>query len=197
MPSAPLPTILAIDFETADAGADSACAIGLARVEGGRVVARASRLIRPPRPRILFTWLHGIAWEHVKGEPAFGPVWHDIRDMAEGVDYLAAHNASFDRRVLAACCEAAGLDAPALPWLCTVKLARAAWAIRPTKLPDVCARLGIDLLRHHDAGSDAEACAEIAAHAVRGGHDLASGVLGAPMRRGLRSAGPAPAGTAP
>jgi DNA polymerase-3 subunit epsilon len=41
-----------------------------------------------------------------------------------------------------------------------VRLARTTWALHPANLPTVCRRLGIDLL-HHDAGSDAEACARI------------------------------------
>ena len=41
-----------------------------------------------------------------------------------------------------------------------MQLARAQWNIRPTKLPDVCRYLGIKL-RHHEADSDAEACARI------------------------------------
>lgn len=41
-----------------------------------------------------------------------------------------------------------------------MKLARRTWGLRPAKLPDVCRHLGIGL-RHHDALSDAEACARI------------------------------------
>ena len=41
-----------------------------------------------------------------------------------------------------------------------IRLAREAWGVYPTKLPDVCRYLGIPL-RHHDAASDAEACARI------------------------------------
>lgn len=44
--------------------------------------------------------------------------------------------------------------------LCTVRLARRVWSIRPTKLPDVFRRLGLEL-DHHGALSDAEACARI------------------------------------
>ena len=44
-------TVVALDFETANERRDSACAIGLAWIEGGRVVRRASRLIRPPELR--------------------------------------------------------------------------------------------------------------------------------------------------
>ena len=151
---------VAIDFETADSAPDSACAIGMVRVEEGSIVGQVTRLIRPPRPDILFTWLHGIAWHHVKDEPVFGDVWPELSPMLQGVDFIAAHNAPFDRGVLRACCAAAGLPAPTLPFQCTVQVARKVWGIRPTKLDNVCRHLGIPL-RHHDAGSDAEACARI------------------------------------
>ena len=52
--------LVAIDFETADPGPDSACAIGLVVVEDGRVGDVRHRLIRPPRRRFRFTSLHGI-----------------------------------------------------------------------------------------------------------------------------------------
>lgn len=151
---------VAIDFETADNGSDSACAVGLVRVEGLEVVRREVVLIRPPRRRILFTGIHGITWEMVADAPPFGEAWPALAPVLEGASFLAAHCAPFDRRVLAACCAAAGLPAPALPFACTMQLARRTWNIRPTKLPDVCRRLGIGLI-HHDAGSDAEAAARI------------------------------------
>jgi DNA polymerase-3 subunit epsilon len=154
------PTFVAIDFETADAGRDSACAIGLIRVEAGRIVARESRLIRPPRRTFMFTYIHGIAWEHVAEASPFGAVWTELRGLLDGAEFLAAHNAPFDRSVLHACCAAAELEPPALPFECTVRLARRRWGIRPTTLPDVCRALDLEL-RHHDALSDAEACARI------------------------------------
>lgn len=150
----------AIDFETADTGADSACAVGLVRVEDGKVVSRVHRLIRPPRPWILYTHIHGIAWKDVAGQPGFARVWDDLRELAEGVDFLAAHNAAFDKRVLAACCAGTGHVMPAAPFVCTVQLARKQWNVRPTKLPDVARFLGLEL-KHHEALSDAGACAEI------------------------------------
>jgi DNA polymerase-3 subunit epsilon len=153
-------TFVAIDFETADNGRDSACAVALVRAEGGRITARQARLIRPPRHRFLFTHIHGITWAQVAGEPTFGEVWPTLVPLLRGVDFLAAHNASFDRSVLRACCGAAGLELPRLPWACTVKLSREQWHLHPTRLPDVCAYLGLSL-NHHDAASDAEACARI------------------------------------
>jgi DNA polymerase-3 subunit epsilon len=62
--------------------------------------------------------------------------------------------------VLETCCRTARLSAPQAPYECTVRLARKTWNLFPTKLPDVCRHLGIPL-RHHDAASDAHACARI------------------------------------
>ena len=170
--------LVAIDFETADPGPDSACALGLVAVEDGRVGAVHHRLIRPPRRRFRFTYLHGIAWEDVAGEPDFGAVWADLAPVVAGADCLVAHNAAFDRRVLEACCAAAGREAPPAPFVCTVRLARAAWGVRPTRLPDVCRHLGIALGRHHHAGSDALACARIATAALAEGHPPEAAVVG-------------------
>lgn len=161
----------AIDFETADYGADSACAVALVRVEDGRIVTRDCRLIRPPRREFVFSWLHGITWEHVAGEPTFGEVWTGMLPLVEGVDYMVAHNAPFDRGVLRACCASAGLPEPGTPFACTVRMARDVWGIYPTKLNNVCDRLGIPL-RHHQADSDAEACARIAIAALEEGYRL-------------------------
>ncbi len=173
--------ILAIDFETADAGRDSACAIGVALVEQGRVVERAYRLIRPPRPHVMFTEIHGIRWSDVANQPRFGEIWLDLADLFEAADLYAAHNAGFDRGVLHGCCNAYGLPAPERPWICTVKLSRALWDIRPTKLPNVCEHFGIEL-NHHDAMSDALACAEITCRAINGGHELGRGLLAEKQR---------------
>src|SRR5205085_735340 len=102
-------TFVAIDFETADNGADSACAVGLVRVEGLRVVRRESVLIRPPRRHILYTGIHGITWEMVADAPIFAEAWPALAPVLDWAAFLAAHNAPFDRRVLAACCAAGGL----------------------------------------------------------------------------------------
>jgi DNA polymerase III subunit epsilon len=160
-------TFVAIDFETADHGPDSACAVGLVRVEALAVVRRETLLIRPPRPWFVFTHVHGITWEMVKDAARFGDAWNSLAPLLSGASSLVAHNASFDRRVLAACCAANGLQVPDLPFLCTVQLARRHWGLKPNDLPSVCRRLGIGL-KHHDPGSDAEACARIVIAAAKG-----------------------------
>ncbi len=168
--------ILAIDFETADYGRDSACAFGLAHIVGGKIIETADYLIRPPRSEFAFSWLHGITWNDAAGEPDFKALWPDLKTHFAEVDFIAAHSASFDRGVLRACCSAHGLRAPAKPYLCTVKVARAAWDLYPAKLPDVCRHLAIEL-DHHNAASDALACAEIAVAALEDGFDVTRAVL--------------------
>jgi DNA polymerase-3 subunit epsilon len=161
-----LPPFVALDFETADYGPDSACAVALVRVNAGRIVSREARLVRPPRREFRFTYVHGLRWEDVADQPPFGDVWPSLKPLLDGAAFLAAHNARFDRGVLRACCTAAGLSVPSQPFECTMLLARHAWRLRPTTLPDVCRFLGLPL-NHHDPASDAEACARIVL-AVRG-----------------------------
>ena len=154
---------VAIDFETADPQRDSACAVGLCRVEGDAIVRREVRLIRPPRGMNRHCQnVHGITWAQVARKPPFGEVWPTLLPVLDGVKRLAAHNAAFDRSVLEKCCVAAGLKPPALPWVCTMKLAQARWP-KPhsNKLPDVCRRLGVPVGSHHEAGADAEMCARV------------------------------------
>lgn len=160
------PTFLAIDFETADYGSDSACAIGLVRVEKGRIVRKEAHLIRPPRQRMVFTYIHGLTWKDVQDAPDFGALWPRIRELFDGVEFLAAHNASFDRRVLEAVCGLHAIEPPRQEFRCTVRLARQAWGLKPARLPDVCRHLGLEL-NHHEALSDALACAEIVLRAPR------------------------------
>ena len=112
--------------------------------------------------------------------------WPGLLPLLEGAEFVAAHNAPFDRSVLRACCDRAGLETPGLPFLCTVRLARKVWGMYPTRLPDVCGRLGIPL-RHHHAGSDAEACARIVLRATREeGPSALDGLL--PVARAARGA---------
>lgn len=151
---------IALDFETADRGQDSACAIGVVCVEDEQIVHREYHLIRPPRDAFEFTYIHGIYWEDVENELDFGQLWPTLSPLIQKADFIAAHNAPFDRGVLYACCDAHGVSRPEQPFVCTVQMARKAWNLRPTKLPNVCEYLGIEL-DHHQALSDAEACAQI------------------------------------
>jgi len=158
----------AIDFETADYGRDSACSLAIVVVDGTEIVGRHHYFIRPPRQRFVFSYLHGITWEHVAAKPTFAELWPEMSKLFVGVEFVAAHNASFDKSVLLECCRVGLLPLPEFRFQCTVTLARQAWSIRPTKLPDVCRHLQIPL-QHHSAESDASACANIVIAARKAG----------------------------
>ena len=154
------PAFMAIDFETADYRSDSACAIALVKVKGLRIVQRHYYLIRPPRKRFYFTYLHGISWEHVRNELSFKELWPNVETLFKDIQFLVAHNAGFDQSVLTACCESNDINIPQVSFECTMRLSRQMWNIRPTNLKNVCNILQIPLV-HHYALSDAEACARI------------------------------------
>ena len=163
--------LLAIDFETANHDPGSACAVAIAAIDGGELRMTRHWFIRPPTAEFVFTYIHGIDRPDVADKPEFGAVWDEMEPLVRGADFFLAHNAPFDRNVLTHCCRNARRRNPKIPFLCTVRLARDAWGIYPTKLPDVCRKLRIPL-KHHDAESDATACAKIAIAALQQGHSL-------------------------
>ena len=123
-------------FETANHRRDSACAVGLATGCNGRIVASRTYTIRPPTPQFSFTWIHGVRWEDVRDAPTFGDLWPTLRGWIDNVEFLAAHNASFDRSVLLACCA----EIPAACAANTVHLYRPACSRTMGNLPDDAAR---------------------------------------------------------
>jgi DNA polymerase-3 subunit epsilon len=175
---------VAIDFETANYQANSACSVGLVKVVDGVIVDKAVYLIRPPTRDFVFTYIHGLTWKHVAKQEDFGSLWQKIESLLTGADFLAAHNASFDRRVLEACCATYGIPMPRLPFRCTVQVARRTWGIYPTKLSNVCEMLNIEL-NHHEALSDANACAQIILEAGKALATNGGSPLEKPSRRSL------------
>lgn len=159
----PLDRWVAIDFETATREATSACALGVAVLEDGDVVETASWLIRPPFNEYEHrnTMIHGLCAEDTELAPEFDEVWWEIRQVLEGARLLA-HNATFDIRVLRELLISREIPAPDYEYACTVAMARAVMPRLPNhRLDTVCEHCGISLV-HHDAASDAEACARIA-----------------------------------
>jgi DNA polymerase-3 subunit epsilon len=150
-----------IDFETANQKRDSACAIGLVLVRGGVIVEKVSHLIKPPTKEFMFTHIHGLSWRDVEAAKSFGELWPSIAYLFEGNDFMVAHNAPFDLGVLRACLAANNIKEPNVNFRCTLKESKTKWPNLPGyKLSDVSAHLGIDL-NHHEALSDALACAKI------------------------------------
>lgn len=180
-------TWVALDFETATRERTSACALGIAVVEGLEVVRTASWLFRPPFNEYEFwnTNVHGLGPEDTELAPEFDEEWWEIREfLASG--RMLAHNAAFDAGVLRALIETRELSAPRIDYACTVSMSRKAFGHLPRHTLDtVSDHCGIRLV-HHDAASDAEACARVAIACARevGASSVgeALGVLGVKTR---------------
>lgn len=161
-------TAIALDFETASGTPGSICAIGLAWIRDGQVSHVAHRLVRPHDMRFApsFIGIHGIYPYHVEHEPEFPAVWDELLPHLEAAPLLLAHNAPFDIGVLRAALKHYRQPWPTLSYLCTVKIARAAWpGLEGYGLANMATHLGLEL-RHHAADSDAAACAGIAVRAA-------------------------------
>lgn len=157
-------TWCAIDFETMDRRRDSACSVALVRVVGGRIAQTAHALCKPPRQNEDNTPIHGITWSDVQHRPPLSDVWNSLREVWDGCAHLVAHNVGFDQSVLTTTLESQGQQAPEVPWFDTVALSKAIWPEWKQAggygLGTITTKLGI-VHRHHDALSDALACAKI------------------------------------
>jgi len=137
----------------------------------------------------------GITQGMVDTAPPPAEVLPELADLLRG-RVMVAHNAAFDRRVLAQAFERAGLAWPDPPVLCTVSMARRfAPLVRQRKLASLARAMGIEVDAVHRALPDALTCARIlcalfprlCAHAPTVGDAVA--LLGARRRR-ERSSGP-------
>ncbi len=154
---------VAIDFETANGRADSACQLAAVVVQASEIVAEHCWLIRPPRgyfsPRNIE--IHGIRPKDVADAPNMEQVWESLAAIVDG-QVLVAHNARFDLGVLIDSLAAFDVACPELEFTCTRLLARCAWPGRSRYgLKPLGSWLGIEF-QHHDALEDARCCAQIA-----------------------------------
>ncbi len=149
-----MPTFTAIDFETAQAKRWSICQVGLVRVEAGVVVKELSLLVRPPGNEYSHfnTAVHGLTGADTAGAPDFDVIWPQIRAFIAG-QVVVAHNMAFDGSCLTQVMDFYGLELPIYEKQCTYKLYK-------KKLNVLSDEYGIPL-DHHDALSDARACAAL------------------------------------
>lgn len=150
---------VAIDFETANNETISACSVGLAKMEDGKVVDSFYSLINPPSSYFspMNISIHGIRPEDVSDAPSFEDIWPDML-MFIGEHLLIAHNAPFDIGILRAMLQWYGLPIPPLRYTCTVRISRKVWPDLPShKLTDLSRLFGFDYRAHH-ALEDAVNC---------------------------------------
>ena len=156
-----MPTFTAIDFETAQPKRWSICQVGLVRVEAGVVTQELSLLVRPPEDMYsgFNTAVHGLTARDTMTEPGFDAIWPQIANFIEG-QTVVAHNMAFDGSCLKQALEFYGLAQPQFEKQCTYKLFK-------KKLNHCCEEFDIPL-NHHDALSDARACAALYLRSLRG-----------------------------
>lgn len=161
----------AIDFETADNGRDSACAIGLIKIHNNTIIDSYYALIKPPRSYIKYAYFHGITWDMLKNQPTFAERWHEIANFIHDSTAFIAHNAQFDKGVLYNTAKTYNISLPLLPFYCTLKASRQFLNLPKNSLDSVCQALNIEL-NHHHALSDAQACANIFLYFTKQGISL-------------------------
>ncbi|MFN6178102.1 MAG: 3'-5' exonuclease [Flavobacteriales bacterium] len=159
---------LALDFETATAQPDSPCELGIAIVRGGVVREVRNWLIKPPQWPYFSPYniaVHGITPKDVAQAPRWRDIWQEVADLLHD-NVVVAHNAAFDMSVLRSTLAAQGLAHPMFQYFCSVSMARKVWPGRTSYgLGPMCAFHGIPL-KHHRAGNDAEATAELVLRAT-------------------------------
>ena len=178
-PLQPIPGLhfTAIDFEIANSKYRSACSLGLVRVRDGLITESKYWLIKPDpfEMGIFQKKAHRINLEDLADKPTFKDLWPEIGPYLES-ETLVAHNTAFDMGVLRQLGDFYDLDGQYLTEFCTLKASPNCWPdLENYKLPTLCAHLGITL-DHHNALSDALACAFIAIQIINhtGMHDIAN-----------------------
>ena len=155
-------TFTAIDFETATAY--HPCSVGIVTVEEGIIVDEFVTLIQPPNNfyNPFNIQVHGIYPRDTANAKTFVEVFPEIEKRLKN-RIVVAHNESFDRNVLSKTMALHGLSYEDLNigsrWECTVKIYKAK-GFKPAKLSDCCRIMNI-ALEHHEALSDARACAKL------------------------------------
>jgi DNA polymerase III subunit epsilon len=145
----------AIDFETAQGYRHSICQVGLVRVENGIIIQEIDFLVQPPDNYYWdkFIDIHGIRPQDTKNEPTFDKLWSRIEPLITGQNVVAHNGMNFDFPVLEQTLAFYGIKAPNYQKHCTYRIYK-------DNLASLCQTYQIPL-NHHDALSDAKACAEL------------------------------------
>ena len=149
-----LESFSAVDFETATWSPASICQVGIVRVENGEITAKVNELVQPPKNAYYHknVGIHGIRPEDTSTAPSFEEVWFDFKHLIEDQVFVA-HNAGFDVNCLRSTLAFYDLVQPEFEVRCTRVIYRRGLAYLSKKY-----KIALD---HHDAYSDAHACAQL------------------------------------
>lgn len=156
--------ITCIDFETANPFWGSICAVGLAVIDGGKVVHTLNTLVKPHPQHAVFNRdnvrVHGIKPEMVENAPEFDVLYPQLKPYIEN-SLVAAHNTDFDISCLRDVMTLYGIKIPDFEYFCTCELSRKIWkGLLNYKLKTVSRHLDFKF-KHHNAGEDSLASANI------------------------------------
>lgn len=157
-------SFIAIDFETANQHRSSICSVGLVFVENNVIVDRVYELIKPIPNFYMssFTEIHGINYWDTLHAQTFDVFWSKIKSKIGDLPFIA-HNKAFDEHCLIAVLTKYNMEIPKNKFYCTLKESRLKIPNLPNyKLNTVAKYCGYDLINHHNAIADADACAHIA-----------------------------------
>ena len=152
---------VAVDFETATAHMDSACAIGIFAVKNLKPVENFYSLIKPPQNKYsdFNIGIHGITPEMTADAPTLTELWPQLEKYFNAHVPVVAYNAQFDMSALQM---SAGVELPDLIYVDAMTLASHFVDGKPGLL-DCASELGIKVsgYEHHDARDDAKLCAYV------------------------------------
>jgi DNA polymerase III subunit epsilon len=143
----------ALDFETATPEHNSICQVGLVVVQNGIIIKKYSSLIKPPNNEFYYhnIQVHKIYPSMTEYAPYFNEVWDEFSKYIIG-QHIVCHNASFDLLKLESTLDFYNIPIPIFSYSCTLELFGG-------NLKQCCMDQKIEFSNHHDALSDAEACA--------------------------------------
>lgn len=158
---------VALDVETANAGFDSICQIGLAFFEAGELVRVETRLVDPEDFFDGFNVsIHGIDEDAVAGQSNFAGHYPWLVNAVAG--RIVVTHTAFDVSAVRQSCDRYGLTVPQVQWIDSARVVRRVWdfcAQAGYGLAPLCERFGIGF-KHHDAGEDAAAAGKLLVRAM-------------------------------
>ena len=145
---------VAIDFETATNQHSSICSVGIVTITNGNITEKYNTLVQPPKNEYAQSnmRIHGITPAMTLHAPNFQQIYPEIKRRIDNKNVVAHNAKGFDAKCLKKAMELYGItDNLNIKWIDTLDEYK-------VSLDKACAAQGIEIT-HHDALSDAVACA--------------------------------------
>lgn len=161
---------IAIDFEIANYNFNSACSLGMVFVDRTNIIDEKYFTIRPPGdlfdPKM--TAVHQIPEEILLKSPTFPEIWSEIKEYFNRETLIIAHNAQFDMNVLRNTLIEYDIPTPNFYYACSIPISNRVIKKRIShSLIERTKYFRIQMEQHHNALSDARACAELVIASIK------------------------------